>query len=36
MQLATKEERDAVIHSGMETGVQKGWDALERIAVSLA
>jgi uncharacterized protein YndB with AHSA1/START domain len=34
-QLASKEDRDAVIDSGMETGMQAGWDILEQIAVSL-
>jgi uncharacterized protein YndB with AHSA1/START domain len=36
MQLASKEDRDMVIDSGMETGMQKGWDLLEQLAVSLA
>jgi uncharacterized protein YndB with AHSA1/START domain len=34
-ELASKEARDAVIDSGMETGMQAGWDLLEQIAVSL-
>ena len=34
-QLASKEDRDAVISSGMEAGMQAGWDILEQIAVSL-
>ncbi len=34
-QLASKEDRDAVIDSGMETGMQAGWDLLEQIGVSL-
>jgi uncharacterized protein YndB with AHSA1/START domain len=29
-------DRDAVINSGMESGMQKSMDALERVAVSLA
>jgi uncharacterized protein YndB with AHSA1/START domain len=35
MELASKEERDAVINSGMESGMQEGWDLIEEIAVSL-
>jgi uncharacterized protein YndB with AHSA1/START domain len=35
MQLASKEDRDAVINSGMESGMQAGWDIVEQIAVSL-
>ena len=35
MQLASKEDRDAVINSGMETGMQAGWDLLEQVAVTL-
>jgi uncharacterized protein YndB with AHSA1/START domain len=34
-QLASKEDRDAVINSGMETGMQAGWDLLEQVAVTL-
>lgn len=34
-QLSSREDRDAIISSGMETGMQEGWDLLERIAVSL-
>lgn len=34
-QLPSKETRDAVIDSGMETGMQAGWDRLEEIAISL-
>jgi len=35
MQLASKEDRDAVINSGMETGMQEQMDLLEEIATSL-
>ena len=35
MQLASKEDRDAVINSGMETGMQEQMDLLEEIAISL-
>ncbi|HEU4947584.1 MAG TPA: SRPBCC family protein [Kribbella sp.] len=31
----SKEVRDSIIESGMEAGLQKGWDLLERLAVSL-
>jgi uncharacterized protein YndB with AHSA1/START domain len=34
-QLPDKEARDMVIASGMEGGMQDGWDILEQIAVSL-
>jgi uncharacterized protein YndB with AHSA1/START domain len=34
-QLTSKDDRDAIINSGMETGMQAGWDLLEQIAVSL-
>jgi uncharacterized protein YndB with AHSA1/START domain len=34
-EMESKEVRDAVIDSGMETGVQAGWDMLEQIAISL-
>ena len=34
-QLASREDRDAVINSGMETGMQAGWDLLEQVAISL-
>jgi len=34
-ELPSKEVRDAIIDSGMETGMQAGWDILEEIAVSL-
>ena len=36
MQLASKEDRDMVINSGMESGMQRGWDIVEEIAVSLS
>jgi uncharacterized protein YndB with AHSA1/START domain len=35
MQLASKEARDAVLNSGMETGMQESWDRLEQVALSL-
>jgi uncharacterized protein YndB with AHSA1/START domain len=35
MQLASKEDRDAVIDSGMEVGMQGAMDRLEQVAVSL-
>jgi uncharacterized protein YndB with AHSA1/START domain len=35
MQLASKEERDAVISSGMEGGVREQMDHLEQVAASL-
>ena len=35
MQLASKEDRDAVINSGMEGGMQEQMDHLEQIAISL-
>lgn len=35
MQLATKEDRDMVINSGMEGGMQEGMDLLEQVAISL-
>jgi uncharacterized protein YndB with AHSA1/START domain len=34
-QLATREDRDAIINSGMESGMQAGWDLAEQIAISL-
>jgi uncharacterized protein YndB with AHSA1/START domain len=34
-QCPTKEVRDAIISSGMETGMQKAYDYLEQVAVSL-
>ncbi len=33
---ASKEERDAHVDSGMETGMQEGMDLLEQVAASLA
>jgi hypothetical protein len=36
MQLASREERDMVINSGMEGGMQEQMDHLEQIALSLA
>ncbi len=35
MELASKDERDAVIKSGMEGGMQEQMDLLEQIAISL-
>ena len=35
MQLKTKEDRDAVINSGMEGGLQEAFDHLEQVAISL-
>jgi uncharacterized protein YndB with AHSA1/START domain len=34
-QLADQETRDAIIDSGMEAGMQAGWDIVEQIVVSL-
>ena len=34
--MPTKEGRDMVMNSGMEDGMQKGWDIVEEIAVSLS
>jgi uncharacterized protein YndB with AHSA1/START domain len=34
-QAASKEERDAIIESGMEGGMQEGMDLLEQVAISL-
>jgi uncharacterized protein YndB with AHSA1/START domain len=36
MQCGTKELRDAIIESGMETGMQEAMDLLEQVAISLA
>jgi uncharacterized protein YndB with AHSA1/START domain len=36
MQLKSREDRDAVIDSGMETGMQESMDRLERVAISLS
>jgi uncharacterized protein YndB with AHSA1/START domain len=33
--VSSKEVRDMIIDSGMETGMQEGWDLLEEIAISL-
>jgi uncharacterized protein YndB with AHSA1/START domain len=35
MQLGSKAERDAVIDSGMEGGMQESMDALEQVAISI-
>lgn len=34
-EVATKELRDFILDSGMETGMQAGWDLVEQIALSL-
>ena len=36
MQLGSKEQRDMIIATGMEGGMQEGLDLLEQVAVSLA
>lgn len=36
VQHRSKEERDAVLASGMEDGMQESFDALEQVAISLA
>ena len=36
VQCPSRETRDAIIESGMETGMQKSYDYLERVAQSLA
>ena len=36
MQLANEEDRDAIIASGMEAGLQDAFDLLEQVASSLA
>jgi uncharacterized protein YndB with AHSA1/START domain len=35
-EMASKEDRDALLASGMDAGVQAGYDILEEIAISLA
>ena len=35
-QTKTKALRDMIIQSGMESGMQKAWDLLEQVAISLA
>jgi uncharacterized protein YndB with AHSA1/START domain len=35
VQCPSKEVRDAIVNSGMEVGMQKAWDFLEQVAVSL-
>ena len=35
MQLASREVRDAIIDTGMETGMQESMDVLEQVAISL-
>ncbi|MQA77683.1 MAG: ATPase [Streptosporangiales bacterium] len=34
-EVATREVRDMILDSGMETGMQAGWDLVEQIAISL-
>jgi uncharacterized protein YndB with AHSA1/START domain len=34
-EVGSREVRDTIIDSGMETGMQAGWDILEQIAISL-
>ena len=36
MQLSSREERDMIIATGMEDGMQEGMDLLEQVAISLA
>jgi uncharacterized protein YndB with AHSA1/START domain len=35
MQVASKEDRDMIINTGMEAGMQEGMDLLEQVAISL-
>ena len=35
MQCSTKELRDLIVESGMETGMQEQMDVLEQVAISL-
>ena len=35
VQTASKEDRDAIINSGMEVGMQQQMDLLEQVAISL-
>ncbi|MDN5929561.1 MAG: hypothetical protein L0I24_00595 [Pseudonocardia sp.] len=35
-ELPSKEIRDVLLATGMETGLQAGWDILEQMAVSLS
>jgi hypothetical protein len=35
VQAASKEDRDAIINSGMEVGMQQQLDLLEQLAISL-
>ncbi len=35
MELTSQEARDMVLNSGMEAGMQAGWDLIEQIARSL-
>jgi hypothetical protein len=35
MQLASKDERDAIIDTGMQAGMQEAMDRLEQVAISL-
>lgn len=34
-QMSSKEGRDAILESGMEAGMQAGWDLIEQLAISL-
>jgi uncharacterized protein YndB with AHSA1/START domain len=34
-ELTSKEDRDAIINTGMEAGMQEAYDLLEQVAVSL-
>jgi hypothetical protein len=36
VECSSMELRDAIVESGMETGVQEAWAELERVAISLA
>jgi hypothetical protein len=35
MQVGSQGERDAIINTGMEGGMQEGMDLLEQVAISL-
>ncbi len=35
VQCPNKEVRDMIVNSGMETGMQKAWDLLEQVAISM-
>ena len=36
VECSSTELRDAIVESGMESGMQEAWDELERVAISLA